>query len=623
LLVKLIVNKKHLSSQKIVISGHCEIDASSGIIFGKGSGRGVISATNNYQMLTSFSAVAYADYPASTGYNNTVLTVVDGSVLNSGDVIFVKDSVDSAYSTTSSPLAEIATVVAVSGSQVYLDCRLRRQAGYTSGSIYRLDKNTLCRVYGTIYGDYATVRGSALSIKGYVSPSINLVCKGNSSAGLLMHSCLRGDYSVIAKSLDNKPSENRLGYGVISYGACKAGNVSVLASDVRHAYTDGVWGSTDIDSGNVLDMTITGVCNSATAAAWDTHPDSDGTVFNNIQAFAGHNDTLQSDENLLYALQIRSTNITVDGLKTDLDRCMYIRDLKHVDSVNHYYNIEHKGKLIGSPDGANRLYGIVYAAFGSPNNPISQSANAEHIFKGCDLTTVEYSTIVTGDKYFGCSFDWGETTLGWPDAGSPGGLHEFHDCNIYYPKNLSISNDEYRIYGTTVYTSGATFNLLDGAKLTAVNSGVECGSSANSAFAYTTISSGAVEFKYAGVFVNDTRTEGTVRPFRNNSTGGIVNLKDITVKRVRESFAAKGDTDATLKVGENDVYQYQTAALTADRTFTLSTTGALEGDKFHITRTSSGAFALNVGGLKNLAPNEWCMVVFNGTVWILMAYGSI
>jgi hypothetical protein len=66
-----------------------------------------------------------------------------------------------------------------------------------------------------------------------------------------------------------------------------------------------------------------------------------------------------------------------------------------------------------------------------------------------------------------------------------------------------------------------------------------------------------------------------------------------------------------------------TGTLTADRAITLSTTNASNGHRFRVTRTGGGAFNLSVGGLKNLATNTWCDVQYNGSAWVLTAYGAL
>lgn len=72
------------------------------------------------------------------------------------------------------------------------------------------------------------------------------------------------------------------------------------------------------------------------------------------------------------------------------------------------------------------------------------------------------------------------------------------------------------------------------------------------------------------------------------------------------------------------VYQvFHTGTLTADRLLTLTTAGMTSGFTIRFTRTGSGAFNLQVGALKNLITNSWCDVVFNGTAWVLTAYGTL
>lgn len=96
-------------------------------------------------------------------------------------------------------------------------------------------------------------------------------------------------------------------------------------------------------------------------------------------------------------------------------------------------------------------------------------------------------------------------------------------------------------------------------------------------------------------------------------------------ERVKDFGTATVATDAafTLTVNTSAPDQVHTGTLTADRTITLSTTGAWNGARFRVTRTGAGAFNLSVGGLKNLATNTWAEVVYNGSAWVLAAYGTL
>ena len=86
-----------------------------------------------------------------------------------------------------------------------------------------------------------------------------------------------------------------------------------------------------------------------------------------------------------------------------------------------------------------------------------------------------------------------------------------------------------------------------------------------------------------------------------------------------------GDADSTLTWGKSALTHIYSTALTQARTITLSSTGATNGARYRIVRTASstGAFNLSVGGLKNLTAGQWCDVQFNGSIWILTAYGSL
>lgn len=86
-----------------------------------------------------------------------------------------------------------------------------------------------------------------------------------------------------------------------------------------------------------------------------------------------------------------------------------------------------------------------------------------------------------------------------------------------------------------------------------------------------------------------------------------------------------GNADVTLIVGRSAKTQIANSPLTMARTITLSTTGAYNGARYRIVRTSSatGAFALDVGGLITLAVGQWCDVEFTDSAFIVTAAGSL
>lgn len=95
---------------------------------------------------------------------------------------------------------------------------------------------------------------------------------------------------------------------------------------------------------------------------------------------------------------------------------------------------------------------------------------------------------------------------------------------------------------------------------------------------------------------------------------------------VMQSISATGGNGSyTITAGVSATTQRITAALTGNRTITLDTTGAWSGAKFRVVRTaaSTGAFTTDVGGLKTLATGQWCDVEYDGSAWLLTAFGSL
>lgn len=98
-------------------------------------------------------------------------------------------------------------------------------------------------------------------------------------------------------------------------------------------------------------------------------------------------------------------------------------------------------------------------------------------------------------------------------------------------------------------------------------------------------------------------------------------------KKVRQSTSAdRGDNSITIAVGTDAVTQRFATTLTANRTVTFSTSNAVNGDKFRITRTGGGAFNLGTTGTfnnKSLTQNQWADYEFSGSGWYLTGFGSL
>ncbi len=97
---------------------------------------------------------------------------------------------------------------------------------------------------------------------------------------------------------------------------------------------------------------------------------------------------------------------------------------------------------------------------------------------------------------------------------------------------------------------------------------------------------------------------------------------------IRALSADVGDASATLTVGTSERTQRWATTLTADRTATLSTTGAYTGARFRIVRTeaASGLFSLQIASasatILRLNRAQWCDVEYTGSAWIVVATGD-
>lgn len=116
------------------------------------------------------------------------------------------------------------------------------------------------------------------------------------------------------------------------------------------------------------------------------------------------------------------------------------------------------------------------------------------------------------------------------------------------------------------------------------------------------------------------------------SSGNITNLPNyaggggkIFTGSADKRSTNRGDNDVTVQTGIDENIQMFETELTTNRTVTLSTSTSYSGAKFRVVRAAAatGASTLSVGGLKNLAAGQWADVVFDGSAWVLTAFGSL
>ena len=135
---------------------------------------------------------------------------------------------------------------------------------------------------------------------------------------------------------------------------------------------------------------------------------------------------------------------------------------------------------------------------------------------------------------------------------------------------------------------------------------------------YGIIGSGLGKFGFDYVYYNNNGTDTNVTLELSAGFRG---------KKVRTSVSGdRGDAAVSLEVGIDAATQRFATALTANRLVTFTTANAQNGDKFRISRTATGAFALSSAGTfnnKGLAVNEWMDYEFSAGGWWLTGFGQL
>jgi hypothetical protein len=702
-----------------IFYGYCNISTEGDALIDITAGANGLRFRNTFTTVGSWtSAPTLVQYPAATGSYITALTVGAAvyAALAEGDYIYLSDSVNNTFSyfngittTNYTNLAEIAQVVALSGGDtVYLDRALGEwnlySASGTVSKITNLTGNLNVRVAGAPDTPRDLVR-----LEGYVRPTVNARIDGNSSRGVMLVSCMGGVAQSFVKDLRDDEGNNSFGYGICAAAATTDCQIIVYAEGVRHAYSDIIMGTADglsqpvIFNGGVVRRTkVTGVGVACTAATWDTHTCSDRVRFENIAALCTHNTSPgQPSSGLNCAIQVRGTNVTIDGLETNLQ--VGVRygvvtptyatvtgsitgttlDVSSVasgtlavgqpifgtnvtpgtvitalgtgtggtgtytvsasqsvtsttitagrNSVLEIENFRHQNAQVGPATSANSLYsfaGTTFSGGGSHKVNIRNSMLQNLLYSGAGWNFV---------SLYNNEVDMGTSTGGWPGTapGNTGCVTEYMGTLVRSPASMNTSTGLTFDGGKIVMATTNGFNLANGAVLKARNHGIEItggGSIANSAYAFTSIASGAVSFSYAGLWVDDARPEHSVKPFANLSSGGTVTVKDLSVPGQYKGVASKGSSTTTLRAGRDPQFQRFPNTFTSNIDVTLETIDADNGDTFWIFRSggdTGGPWLINVKQgattLATLAQNGSCGVAYDQTNanWRVFNKGTI
>ena len=105
---------------------------------------------------------------------------------------------------------------------------------------------------------------------------------------------------------------------------------------------------------------------------------------------------------------------------------------------------------------------------------------------------------------------------------------------------------------------------------------------------------------------------------------GIIQGRRPRVEYKRELIENAADAAIVLSpdLGDDSTF-LQSAPLTGTRLVTLPT-NAFAGQRLHCVRDAgaTGGDNLDIGGLKILEVGEWCSLTYDGTNWILVAFGT-
>jgi hypothetical protein len=632
----LIIDRTILATSFTTVSGYCVVVCEDDCFIQFTGGTTGFRAENTYTAVGSWTG-AFVPQQSPLGSGAIVSTLpVDAATyaaFNVGDYAFLADTSVSntfTYNANSTSLADWGQVIAKTGGDtLWFDRTIDEATLYAAtGTVYKVDQNE-CVLDIKVRGEKTQVR-EAVRIEGYICARGKVRVETNSSRGFMPVSCYMPVFEVFARDLRDDESANCYGYGCSPFGATVDGYYKIYAEECRHAYTDGIIGGTTsaarMRQGVCRRNTVTGVAVRCTAASWDTHPNSARTLFVNIVAYGTHSVSPgQTINGLNWAVQVRGTDVMIDGLTTDIRQgIIYVGNaVVGRACVTEVKNFTHLVNFPGAYTGLNTMISVAF---------YSKTGTGTHAFV-CRNSSIHNFTTTGGGwtgRFVDCKID--RTTTASAMAGDSTCRFELENCEIVSPGSLTIAGGYVLRGGLIRIANSGGLNLIDGANVTAINVGIERPTgltSLNKAFAYTTIGSGAVTFQHAGLWINSPNDAAqSVRPFADLSTGGTVTVKSLAIPAEFRGTDTIGNADATLQVGVDEYQQTLNTTLTAPRTISLSKKGATKGDSFYLTRPAGGAFAASIANgvsgptFLTLNTGEAALAMFNGTDWFTVIKGA-
>lgn len=567
---------------------------------------GAASATTAITATGSIGSALALTANAVVGATSISMSAPNAATLATGDFIKVSSGAIYDPGRTDSPIGEIIEVASVSGTTVNLIAPLVG-GDYNTADTAIAQKLTLIKASvtgGQIVGGGAGDLHKGIKFTYTTAPRVTGVrISGTEDVGIWL-----------VDSLWGKVSGNHLsacGYASTGYGV----NVSSCVQDTevsgntmtecRHAFTtstaSGIPGLPRrilVDSNRVFDTVSSG-------DALDTHTPTEDITFSNNIVYSAAN----------AGINIECPSATVIGntlISTAND------SISLQNPTLHYTRYLVQGNTIcKSAD-----KGITYS-----------STDASGVGANIHSVDISGNTIIepTGRAIYAVSTDsWRIHTT------------SIRNNNIRFPLNatavINLSKaDDCIVTGNLVTDVPSTAVVL---RFDDVTRTLASGNNARGVSASTNRGFSGTSCSYMAVLDNMLTGFGTGISFddasnncsiRNNRTHGCTTLiapgvgtnMEVVGTDTRYLGFIASDADLTLTAYVSQESQIHSGTLTADRTITLSTTNVWVGARFRITRTGSGAFNLSVGGLKNLVAGTWCDVVYNGSVWALVAYGAL
>lgn len=522
----LLIDKSINVSGFTTISGYCVMRCTEDAWINITAGAAGIRAENSYVDVGAWTAVpSLVTSPDATGSVVSAITVEAAAyaALSVGDLVYLKDSVTNSfsYNANTTSRAELATVIEKRADNLVILSHVLGDAGLysASGRVFKVGRNP-CDLRLKVRGELTTPR-AAVRIEGYERPYLDLNVDGNSSMAAMVISCFGGGGRVRANDLVDNSDGNAYGYAVATYGACVGMDFEVHAERVRHAATDGIIDNNAMRAGVSRNNSFSGVAIDCSAASWDTHPNSDGQRFINIKAWGTRNVTTQSVTGLNYALQMRGTNVVVDGLHTNLRKGISYSVVAVRNSAAIVRGLSQDKVVSGTISGINTQHSIAFQ---------TKTGTGTHSIAFVDCPNIHIPIYAGGyafdfDRYRNCHFDLTTTASPFPARGTVAGAkHIYERCTFRDPPNFTLaSTDAIEMVYCVIRQSTTTRNCQAGAgsnfKFFGCGIILEGGGNLNSS-AFVVATGAGVTGQYAGLWVSDGRAAGVNVAFSDGGFTG-------------------------------------------------------------------------------------------------------